>query len=250
MLFKDQRLLVLLAHPDDEFGLFPLFQITELRQRIEVAWLTDGGWGGQSIARRREESVATLSELGVDPSRMHFLGEQWKIPDGDLYRRVGSASDALLSHFRNLEFTTIVMPAWEGGHADHDACHLIGIAFAKSKKLHALQFSLYQGEGLPGPLFKLLCPLRLNGPCIVLRTSLSQRLGYVLRCLNYRSQWRSFLGLLPMYCLRMMTGQAFRLQALIDGRVAEKPHLGKLLYERRGGPSWEEFAAITTKFRA
>ena len=58
------------------------------------------------------------------------------------------------------------------------------------------------------------------------------------------------MGLLPFYALRMLGRQAFKRRKAEFGLTAKPPHAGKLLYERRGGPSWASFAECTREFRA
>lgn len=241
-------LLLLLAHPDDEFAAFPL--VAASAGNVHVAWLTDGGWGGQCVERRRRESIETLARMGVLHERMHFLGHEWTIPDGALYLRLDDVVPRLVAHFdRLIRNGRLAMPAWEGGHSDHDACHLAGLALSRSLGLEARQFSLYHGAGLPGPVFKVLAPLAANGPPDIVPTTLPQRIGYAARCLGYRSQWKSFVGLLPFYAWRMRRRDAFVLQPVSAARTAERPHPGFLLYERRGGPSWDAWAAATAAYR-
>jgi len=243
-------LLAVFVHPDDEFAAFPWLRRALADGRaVDAVWLTDGGWGGQDMARRRAESVAVLSALGMDPARMHFCGEQWGIADGGLHLRLDEAVPRALERFGSVRGGEVLMPAWEGGHHDHDAGHLVGIAVAQARGARMWQFSLYHGEGLRGPWFKVLSPLPDNGASEVLPTTLGERLRYAAACLAYRSQWKSFVGLLPFYLWRMLGADAFRRQPVDPRRTAQRPHAGAMLYERRGGPSWAEFAAATAAHR-
>ena len=244
----NRPLVALLAHPDDEFAIFP-WLLAALRDGRDVrcVWLTSGGWGGQSVERRRNESIAVLTGLGLAPSSLYFLGEEMEIPDGDLYLHLDDVVERL-KHTVPTE-SELLVPAWEGGHHDHDAAHLIGIGLATHLSLVLRQYPLYQGEGLKGPWFKVLSPLPANGPIQFAVTSLAERLRYVRLCLSYRSQWKSFLGLLPFYAWRMRRADAFTLQPVDQQRTAHKPHLGALLYERRGGPSWQIFADVSRRHR-
>lgn len=243
-------LLALFPHPDDECAVFPWLQAAVRDGRdIHCIWVTDGGFGGQDIERRNRESVGVLSRLGLEITAMHFVGACWNIGDGELYRRLDEVVPRLLEKFGRLaETAELVIPAWEGGHQDHDAAHLAGLALA-SDTTHVRQYSLYQGQGLRGPWFKVLTPLPENGRQDWIETTLLERIGHACRCLSYRSQWRSFVGLLPFYLLRMLRRDAFVLQPVDPGRTADRPHQGLLLYERRGGPSWQDFAMRTLRYR-
>jgi len=242
---------VLFAHPDDEFAVFPWLRAAINAGRpVDVAWLTDGGWGGQDVGRRRRESIAVLSKLGIKVQHMHFLGEAWGIADGELYRRLDEVIPRLHATLgATARHADLLIPAWEGGHHDHDACHLVGIFLAKAEGANASQYSLYHGEALSGPWFKVLSPLPENGVAETITTSLWERLGHAARCLRYRSQWKSFLGLMPFYLWRMRRADAFVRQPVIVTRTSERPHAGLLLYERRGGPSWDEFSTRTIAYR-
>lgn len=244
-------LLAVFAHPDDEFAVFPWLESALASGREVVAvWLTDGGWGGQDVARRRGESVSVLSALGMDPAHMHFFGEEWAIADGELHLRLHEVVPRLLERLGQTVGGEVLMPAWEGGHHDHDASHLCGIALARARGAAMWQYSLYHGEGLSGPWFKVLSPLSANGACEVLPTRFGARLGHAARCLRYRSQWKSFVGLLPFYLWRMRRADAFWRQPVDVARTAQRPHAGAMLYERRGGPQWADFAAATRAYRA
>ena len=251
-----RRLLAVFPHPDDEFAVFPWLRAAARGGReIHCIWLTDGGFGGQDIERRNEESRRVLQNLGLDPAHMHFVGAQWNVPDGQLHLKLDQVVPMLLEQFGELAATAeLLIPAWEGGHHDHDAAHLVGLALASARGEVGAgvlrQYPIYNGEGLRGPLFRMLSPLAANGRQEVISTTLGERFGHALRCTSYGSQWRSLVGLLPMYLLRMLRADAFVLQPVDASRTATRPHQGLLLYERRGGPTWAEFAACTGHYRS
>lgn len=244
--------LALFAHPDDEFGLYPSLAAARAEgRRVVCVWLTDGGWGGQDIQRRCDESRRVLGRMGLAPADMHFAGAELRIPDGSLHLHLDVAVAWLREKFGDLpEESPLWIPAWEGGHHDHDAAHLAGIALAETCRASPRQFTLYQGRDLPGPCFRVLAPMPENGPLEPLTVSPRERLRCLRRCFAYPSQWKSFVGLLPFYALRMLQRHPFSLQPVDRKRTAGRPHPGPMLYERRGGPSWEAFAAATARWRA
>lgn len=243
--------LVLLAHPDDEFALFPwILEAIRQGRRVVVAWLTDGGWGGQSLEPRRKESLQVLTRLGLPVEDMHFLGEDHGIKDGSLMHQAEDAVQRVADLLGKIgEPSEVWIPAWEGGHQDHDAAHLVGLDIATSWGAEAYQFPLYNGSGLRGPWFRVMSPLPTNGSQIVMSVSGKERFRCALRCLTYRSQWKSFMGILPFYMLALLRRNPFVFQRSSIERIEAKPHQGFLLYERRGGPSWGEFLSATRNLR-
>ena len=175
------NVLFLFAHQDDEFGVYGFIAREVARgAQVQCAYLTDGGWGNQDIGVRNAESLAVLADLGIAPEAVAFVGQAASIGDGTLHRRLDDAWRSLDALLMNNRFDRIYMPAWEGGHQDHDAAHLIGLRISCSHGLlsGARQYSLYNGFGLVGPLFHVLWPLATNGPVENLRLRMTDRLRY------------------------------------------------------------------------
>lgn len=246
------RSIFLLPHPDDEFGVYAEIESARAAGRPALCiFLTDGAAAGQSPERRNAESTAILTKLGVDRADIAFLGCQLGVPDGSLANhlaRVKAGADALIGMVTTGD--RVYMPAWEGGHQDHDAAHLLGLSIAGERRDVASQFPLYQGAGLPGILFRVLAPLPQNGPVIARRIKWRSRLTYLRHCLSYPSQWKTWVGLLPFVLIDYITDGSQRLQRVSSQRVREAPHAGRLLYERRGFCTWREFDEATREFRA
>jgi N-acetylglucosamine malate deacetylase 1 len=245
------RILFLLAHPDDEFACS--MHIRDARRRgleVHCVYLTDGAFGGQSARLRMEETTCALALLGIEPSSIHFLGSEHELPDGSLHAHMGSALTGLSALFDRIgEFESIYLPAWEGGHQDHDATHLIGTVAARRHGVADMrQFPLYNGAGLPGPFFNVLSPLPTNGVVDAYSADLGERLLAIRLCLVHRSQWRSWVGLLPLFAWKMLFGGRFPIQRVDSARRLEPAHPGRLLYERRGALDAEAFFAEAREF--
>lgn len=243
----------LFPHADDEFGVFAEVEaLLEEGRQVVCVYLTDGAYGGQSAHRRIEETRAVLHNLGVADADVHFPGCELGISDTLLYRRIEDACEAT----RRLVATDgprprLLMPAWEGGHHDHDAAHLIGLLLAQEWGVttDAFQFPLYHGSGLPGSLFRLFSPLPQNGPLIERNVAWKNRLRYLKYCLSYPSQWKTWLGLFPGVVAHYVTVGAQHLQPVNPSRVQQPPHTGAMLYERRGFCTWKEFSEVTGPVR-
>jgi hypothetical protein len=134
------------------------------------------------------------------------------------------------------------VPAWEGGHRDHDAVHLIGVAFAIGAALlpATRQFPLYRG----GPEtfgFSLMNRLPQNGAVERIPIPRAARLRHLRLVLGYRTQWLVWVWLLPQLAWFYWRRGEQQTQAVSIARLRERPHPGPLLYERYGDVTHEAF---------
>jgi LmbE family N-acetylglucosaminyl deacetylase len=244
--------LFLFAHPDDEFAVAPLIRMkTAAGMRVLCLYLTDGAFGRQSSSRRNAETCKVLARLGVPVADVRFIGMEHGLADGSLPTQMEDALQAVASAVDG-EVAELFFPSWEGGHQDHDATHLIGLALHSKlvAKPRLRQFPLYHGAGLPGPWFRLLSPLPANGPVEDTQVDWKGRLEQARVAFSYPSQWRTWMGLGPFLLWHAIADGRIRLQPIDAGRVREPPHASRLLYERRGFFEYEEFKRLACPFVA
>lgn len=239
--WESSAAIFLFPHPDDEFAVSALIRDkTQTGQRVLCIYLTDGGFGGQSAQRREFETLKALELAGVAAGDALFLGRELQIPDGRLHLHLERVFTALLGLMPAC--SDLFCPAWEGGHQDHDAAHLIALAMQQASGIEQVfQFSLYHGAGLPGPLFRVMDPLPENGPTQDRLTSLRERLWHLRFCLSYPSQWKTWLGIFPFVALHMLLDGRFRIQGIDARRIIDPPHAGALLYHRRKFLNQQDF---------
>jgi LmbE family N-acetylglucosaminyl deacetylase len=238
--------LFLFAHQDDEFGVFQKI-IDEQRngRRVLCAYLTDGAFERQSSIRRNRESLAVLKKLGVKEEDIFFAGHELSIPDGSLPDHLKTASDWIANWLNCYpKVTAIYLPAWEGGHHDHDALHAMGVIVAEEAGLIKVvrQFPLYNGYKCGGPLFRVLLPLPMNGDIERKKIPWINRLQFLRYCLSYPSQMTTWLGLFPFAFLHYVFYGTQLLQTVSRERIGCRPHSGSLYYERRGFSTWEKMS--------
>lgn len=240
----------LFAHQDDEYAAFELLSRARAEGRTAVCiYLTSGDHGGQPVAPRNAESLAVLGNFGVGPGRIHFLGEQAGIGDGKLHLHVARACEMLVTLLRAQgTIAQVFLPAWEGGHQDHDAAHIVGLVAARRLGLlgRTFQFSLYNGYALPGMLFRVMSPLPVNGTPTLIAISLPSRLRYVCHCLAYPTQRKTWLGLFPFVFIHYVFRGVQAMQPVSADRIRQRPHVGALLYERRKVMKFEAFQAAVS----
>jgi LmbE family N-acetylglucosaminyl deacetylase len=240
--------LFIFAHQDDEAAIF-----SEIQRSIEIGikpiiiFLTSGSRSGFSDQRRNSESLAVLSKLGAPQKQVYFIGADGLVPDGLLIEHYNYCFNRIEGIIKKLgKPNSIYLLSWEGGHQDHDAAHLIGLKIAEKFDIIDItrQFPFYSGLGLPSIFFRLFSPITANGPYKRTYIPWKNRFKYLSYCLQYPSQWKTWLGLFPFYLVHHLLGRGQILQNVSLERVKEKPHSGKLLYERRGEYGWEDFMKV------
>lgn len=240
----------MLAHQDDEFAVSTrIARELASGHRVACVFLTDGAARGCAPARRDAESLRALRRLGVDPGWVRFPGGPGRVPDGRLPLHLGRGLALLEQAVQGLGIRRIYTLAYEGGHQDHDAAHLIALAFARRHGLleRTWQAPMYHGAGRPGRLFRVHAPLRENGRPLERRLGRAEALRHALLALSYPSQWRTWLGLFPGFAWSRGLRRREWLQPVDRAAFRRRPHAGPLLYERLFGFAYEEFAAAARR---
>ena len=180
-----------------------------------------------------------------------FLSMDIFTPDGKLPEHLSAVFNKILHALKNIyNVDDLYLMAWEGGHQDHDAAHLIGLALAKKLKIveRSFQFPLYTGIGLSASFFRLFKPILDNGKPIFLNIPFSARFKYLRLTLSYPSQFKTWAGLFPFFLFHYIFYGTQILQPISLARVRQRPHDGKLLYERRFSYKYESFCKFTSVF--
>ncbi|HYC93732.1 MAG TPA: PIG-L family deacetylase [Thermoanaerobaculia bacterium] len=226
--------LFVFAHQDDEIAAAArIAHLVRTGATISCVFLTNGEYRSVTSAVRDEESRRVLSRLGVDLARVFFAGSEAGIPDGALVEHLDRAL-ALLEARVPEAVDEVWCLAWEGGHHDHDASHLVAVAFAAKRGLPCFELPLYHG-------YQTLAPLRVGAPWVGRPVPFGEGLRLLALCRFYRSQRKTWLGLLPGAIVRLLLGRREWTRAVDITRLAAKPHDGVLFYERRFRFSWETF---------
>jgi N-acetylglucosamine malate deacetylase 1 len=229
--------LILLAHHDDEFFLAPVLQDACASGPVQVVYFTHGG---ADAALRIAESGRALDRLGVDTTRVIQLGQETGIEDGTLSLKSIQALAALRSRLTPSGLTHVFVPAWEGGHPDHDTAHRIGVVFAAGPGAELHEFPLYNAAGMPAGKFR---SMQLTpGVMPVQERPLTAQEAVEWRALRdmYPSQRGVFASMRASldWCLDVRKSCVYR---RVDPArdYAVRPHAGPLFYEQRFGLAFE-----------
>ncbi|EIM25606.1 PIG-L deacetylase family protein [Microvirga lotononidis] len=253
---EDEFDLFLLPHQDDEFGAFFLIDSSlSLGRTPIIIFLTNGEYGRATTDQRNAESSKVLRQLGVDSERIWYLGTSSAIKDQGLAESLETIFDAVLAalnqYGKPLTIKSVYAPSWEGGHPDHDAAALLAIAIGRAlcRESHVYQFPLYNSNKKIFFPYTVLKPILEAGPVKELRIPAKRRLKYLKLCADYKSQWRTFIGLVPFIFTQYVTRGTQQIQALTALTTSGRPHRGPLLYERRGWQTWGKFEQKVAAFR-
>ena len=243
--------LFLLAHQDDEYFVAPRIE-REIRAGRTVAciYLTDGRGHGSDAGVRNRESLTYLQARGVPDDAVSFLGTSLEIPDVGLVHHLDRACEGVRGILQGREIEAAFCPAWEGGHPDHDAAHLVALALGRELGFLGClrEFSLYHGHGTRGRFFRVM---ELLGPAEfseVMPLPLSEAITTAFSCFHYKSQWRTWAGLFPQCLAHFALKRRLNFGMVDVSRVASRPHPGALLYERWQRMTWEEFSLAAGPF--
>lgn len=238
--------LIILAHQDDEIAIYPqIKRLIEHKHRVWVAYLTTGTLDASHSVERTGESIKNLLALGVNECQIRFLGDDYAIADKTLCRNLELAADGLLQLAKRIGvLSDIYTLAWEGGHPDHDAAHLVGVFLAQQLQLldNCYQFSLYNGADLAWfRRVRLFYPLRENGRIQSYRISWHMRYVGLKLTLGYNSQKKVLVWLFPLLLYHYVFDGRQHLQGVSLKRLLQKPHELHLRYEQNKFYSYLQF---------
>jgi LmbE family N-acetylglucosaminyl deacetylase len=247
-----EKLLFVLAHQDDELAFATrILHETRLGHIVHCAYLTNGAALGQDSARREKESRGALTSLGVEKENIHFIGSQESLADLKLVFNLRPALEALTKRLAGIRFDRLFCMAFEGGHPDHDASHLVALAFAKDQGLMGKTWerSFYNGEGTIGPILKLFSPLRETAEAQLRKVEWRDAVRVFLLLKRYPSQYKAWIILTPPFFIKTVIKRSELFQkSEIRDVLSERPHSGKLLYERFISLKFEQFAEAAREF--
>jgi len=239
----DRRVLVVVAHPDDEVAGAGI-----LLSRLPDVWVlnaTDGaprdprfrarGFSGsreQYARARRRELADALALAGVGPDRLLGVG----IADQEAVFELSRLTAGIARAVREIEPDVILTLAYEGGHPDHDAVALAVRQAAAGSEI--LEMPLYHAE--PGAERLVTAEFLPGGPPEE-RLALTERERDLKRRMieAFATQEETLRAFLPP------RDERFRHAPRVD--FSRPPHAGRLQYEIWGFPldggRWREAAA-------
>lgn len=243
-----RKILFLLAHQDDEVFIAPRISY-ELSGGASLffLYLTSGVAFGGDPSVRDNESRACLKRLGVREEQIVFLGTELHIPDGQLVSHLEHCFRSLMEKIKGYTIDDVYAPAWEGGHQDHDAAFLIGLALARRLGLESnfWQFYCYNGFNTRGRFFRVFYPLPNKRERRQRKLKLSEGISILRSIFTFKSQRKTWLGLFPQTLIHLVFCRTEVFDRGTVDQLARPAHEDGLLYER-----WKRMCFVEFKQKA
>lgn len=225
---------VILPHNDDEFFISPILH--HLRKDTVFIFLTHGSaWSTGKSNIRKQESLKFVSQHGFSDRNIINLGETIDIKDGNLFNHIRIATSRLDEIMVQLNIESLFVTAYEGGHHDHDVAFVVANSLAAKFNVPLFDFPLYNANRTS--FFRVMdnqniqCCTYKKKHCY--KSKLSFRIQLLSRVLIYRSQWKTFLGLLPGLVRNFLFKENFIIGEVESLLLHKRPHEGPLFYEKR-----------------
>jgi LmbE family N-acetylglucosaminyl deacetylase len=238
----------LLAHHDDE-----VFCAAHLRRRlagggdVALVWVTAGGL---APARwRLAEGRRVRAFLGLQEGEALDLA----LPDRhaiDHLPRIEREVERLLTRLPSQ--TELFVPAWEGGHPDHDALNAVAARLAaRHPGLRVFEFPLYARRG-----FSMAVQDLPSAPAPATETRLSAQLDAADHTFRWRlaraNASQLLVSLLPLLAIVRLSGrhEVETVRSLPERDYRRPPGPRPLLYELYTGTSFGRVAGAVTRYLA
>lgn len=233
----------LFPHQDDEVGIFQKI-IDELQEENEVFCLFfTRASSEKKNSTRNFESTNVLFSYGVKKENIFFVGQSLGIEDKSLHKHIHQAYQWLKNWLaRHSDISNIYVPAWEGGHPDHDCLNAIAAVLSTQSnfKQKVWQFPLYNANNCLRLFYKIQSPLCDNGEPIKISIKFVNRIKFIKSCLGYPSESVAWIGLFPFFFYNYLVLGRQLLQPIQYDRIFFRPHKGWLYYEIRKFGSWDD----------
>lgn len=233
----------LFPHQDDEVGIFQKI-VDELKDGNEVFCLF---FTRSAIEKknsiRNSESTNVLLSFGVKKENILFVGQSLGIEDKSLHKHIHQAYQWLKDWLaRHSDISNIYVPAWEGGHPDHDCLNAIAATLASQVSIRGKiwQFPLYNARNCPPYFYRIQSALIVNGVIKKIPISFPNRLKFIKSCLGYPSEAIAWVGLFPFFFFNYLVLGYQILQPIKTDRIFSRPHEGVLYYEVRKFGTWSD----------
>ena len=220
---KNLSISILLPHCDDE-----LFVLPFIEKKISEGYIVNVFFLIEASVVRQKESEKLLSKYSL-VNVFHF-GTIHKIPDGKISEHQEIVFSLLKSDEKIISASSIITPAFEGGHVDHDEIFLIGHQLLRNLNKTHLCFSTYNSYKTPFVRVSKIYKGIMDGEFEQVNFSLLDGMRYLFQCFYFKSQFIILAILFPGLIRTFLFKRKIELLR-VTSFDSKATHPGKIFYQ-------------------
>ncbi len=237
-----KKALFVVAHQDDE-----VFIVSRINKhlsegdRIFVIWTAASYQKGETFKNTRiQESKTLMKKLAIPEDQFDFL----MYPDGSTHLHIPNLIADLKQRIQFIQPDTVYIPAYEGGHIDHDTAHYCVVQAIRqlNSSIEIYEFPEYSGYGTPLGLLPLRMrryPETLKTQC---RTLSQEEYHLVLDCWKiFKSQHFPLDLYITLSAGKNLTFGREYIRPLPEYNYLEIPPTQKVAYEKYLDVNYSDF---------
>lgn len=187
MSFNNKNILLIVAHPDDEW--FLAEKLTEAKS-VNIFVLSTPR---NNFQKRKSETIKFLNRRKFNHISVEFLGDRKEILDGKCLNYVDQLSFEIRNIIKIKMPDMIVFHDYENGHPDHDATFLATLTSAYGSGIELYSFCSYRRSTIGLPTF--FKPLNSNSDFFTLKFSLNELIKMFFNSFFYKEEFATMFGL-------------------------------------------------------
>lgn len=207
MFIEKNKILIMLAHIDDEFAIAPLLKnLAKKNQNIKVVYCAERRFSDSKFQKkRRSENKSALNYLGIKSENIIYMNDKYYINDLEIHLSKTVIYNFLKRTFESFRFDTLLTLNLEGGHPDHDTLSLLIDQFSKSYQIKVMFFPAYNyRKTLYFIPFSVLRPLKIQNKFFK-KKRLNKFCWYdsLVVSFIYKSEWVAFYKIIPFIVIKL-----------------------------------------------
>lgn len=225
MLFKNQNILFVIAHPDDEWFLFEKLKSAKSAKILVLSTST------LHFEERKNETIQFIQKQKIKSISVEFLGDKKQFWDRDCLKHVDDLTNEIALAVKQQKPDLIITHDFENGHPDHDATFLATLRVSLNAQIHTFCFCSYR-KG-PLGLLTFFNPLTSTSNFSMLNFTIIEFFRMFKQSQHYKVERlpMSVLGIVGLLSLFLRGGMRLR-NAKEDLGVIQMPDQKSLCYTR------------------
>jgi len=187
MPFKNKKILLIIAHPDDEW--FLAEKLTEAKSVYILVLSTSRS----NFQKRKSETINFLNRKKFKNISVKFLGDKKNFADGECLNHIDELSSEIKNSIKEQLPDLIVCHDYENGHPDHDAAFIATLIASNESAIELFGFCSYRRGAIGLPTF--FKPLNSKSDFFILKFSFKELIKMFSNTVFYKSEFKTMFVL-------------------------------------------------------